>query len=96
MSVPIGLNFLMWNFSAVKVWLKLFPGSHKISCDCNTEIQLKRRSISCMFDDLCVPHLLLYISKHAEHTSLGFHIPFLLLSRGFYNYLHLIYPSIQE
>jgi hypothetical protein len=40
--VPVGLNFLMWDVSAVNVWFKLFPDSHKISGDCSTEIQHKR------------------------------------------------------
>jgi hypothetical protein len=37
--------------------LNCFPGSHKIWGDCNIEMPHKRKSISCMFDDLCVPRL---------------------------------------
>jgi hypothetical protein len=77
--VPVGFNFLMWNFSAGNIWFKLFPGSHKISGDCNTEIPHKRSSISCRFDDLCVPRLFFCELNLSEHTALGFHIPFCLL-----------------
>jgi hypothetical protein len=57
--LPVGLNFLMWNIGAGDVWFKLFPGLHKISGDCSTEISYKRKSISCMFHDLCIPRLFL-------------------------------------
>jgi hypothetical protein len=75
--LPVGLNFLMWSISVGNVWLKLFPGSHKISGFGSKEIPHKRRSISCMFDDLGIPRLFLYKSKHSEYTSL------------FYTYLSL-------
>jgi len=52
--VPVGLNLLMWSFSAGNVWFKLFPSSYKIWCDGNTEIPHKSRSISCTFDYLCI------------------------------------------
>ena len=68
MLVPADLNFLMCNFSAGYVWFKLFPVSHNIWGDCNTEIPHKRRSISCVFDDLCIPRLFLWKSKHSEHV----------------------------
>jgi len=58
-SVAVGLNFLMWNISAGNVWFKLFQDSHKISGDCNIEMPYKRKSFSCMFDDLCFPLLFL-------------------------------------
>ena len=67
MFVPVGLNFLMWNFSAGNVWFNLFPGSHKIWDDCNTKIPHKRKSISCIS---CIPLLFLYKSKHLGHSSL--------------------------
>jgi len=43
--VPVGLNILMSTFSAGNIWFKLFPGSHKIWGDCNTEIPYKKRLI---------------------------------------------------
>ena len=77
--VAVGLNFLMLNFSAGNVWFKLFPGSHNIWDDCNNKIPHKRKSISCMFDDLCIPRLFLFKPKHSENNSLGLHVSLCLL-----------------
>ena len=79
MLVPVGLNVLMWHISAGNDWFKLFPGSHKISAGCNTEIPHKRKSILCTFVDLYIPRLFLCKSKHSEHSSLVLHIRFSLL-----------------
>ena len=69
----------MWNISAGNIWFKLFAGSHKISADFTTEIPHKRRSISCMFVDLCILRLFLCNSKHSEHSELVLHITLCLL-----------------
>ena len=79
MLVPVGLNFLMWSFIAGNVWFKLFPGSHKMWRDYNTEIPHKRTPINCMFDYFYIPRLFLSKSKHSEHNSLGLRMLFCLL-----------------
>jgi hypothetical protein len=68
--VPVGLNYLMWSVSAVNIWFKLVPGSHKISGVCYIEVSHKRSSISCMFDFLRILRLFLCNLKHSVSTSI--------------------------
>jgi hypothetical protein len=59
--------------------LNCFRVTHKISGDCKTEMPDKIKSVSCMFDDLCDPHLFCYKSKHSGYTSLVLHISYCML-----------------